>query len=150
MVTWRMGRHIMGNGLHSRFHWVAPHWLFAGLNDYAVLPLSPVNSTLDPNSQHNCIKRWLGHESKALMTGIACVSAKSFQSCLTLCDSMDCSLPDSSVHGIFQARTLDWVAMPSSRGIFPTQGLNPHLLQLQHWQAGSLPLAPPGKPKDWD
>ena len=33
------------------------------------------------------------------------------------------------------------------QGIFPTQGFNPHLLCLLHWQAGSLPLAPPGKPK---
>ena len=32
------------------------------------------------------------------------------------------------------------------QGIFPTQGLNPHLLRLLHWQAGSLPLASPGKP----
>ena len=36
--------------------------------------------------------------------------------CLTLCDPMDCSLPGSSVHGILQARTLEWVALPSSRG----------------------------------
>ena len=43
------------------------------------------------------------------------VLAKSLQSCLTLCDSMDCSLPGSSVHGILQARILEWVAMPSSR-----------------------------------
>ena len=35
------------------------------------------------------------------------------QSCLTLCDPMDCSLPASSVHGIFQARILEWVAIPS-------------------------------------
>ena len=34
------------------------------------------------------------------------------------------------------------------QGIFPTQGLNPYILHLLHWQAGSLPLAPPGKPKD--
>ena len=33
------------------------------------------------------------------------------QSCLTLCDSMDCSLPGSSVHGIFQERILEWVAV---------------------------------------
>ena len=38
------------------------------------------------------------------------------QSCLTLCDPMDCSLPGSSVYGILQARTLEWVAMPSSKG----------------------------------
>ena len=42
--------------------------------------------------------------------------AKSLQSCLTLCDLMDYSLPGSSVHGILQARILKWVAMPSSRG----------------------------------
>ena len=41
--------------------------------------------------------------------------AKSLQSCLTLCDPMDCSPPGSCVHGILQARTLEWVAMPSSR-----------------------------------
>ena len=44
------------------------------------------------------------------------VHAKTFRSCPTLCDSMACSPPGSSVHGILQARTLQWVAMPSSRG----------------------------------
>ena len=38
------------------------------------------------------------------------------QSCLTLCHPMDCNPPDSSVHGIHQARILEWVAMPCSRG----------------------------------
>ena len=38
------------------------------------------------------------------------------QSCPTLCDPMDCSLPGSSVHGIFQARVLEWVAISFSRG----------------------------------
>jgi len=38
------------------------------------------------------------------------------ESCLILCDRMDCSPPDSSVHGILQARILEWVAMPFSRG----------------------------------
>ena len=38
------------------------------------------------------------------------------QSCLTLCNCMDCSPPDSSVHGILQARIPEWVAIPSSRG----------------------------------
>ena len=42
--------------------------------------------------------------------------AKSLQSCLTLCDTMDCSLPGSSVYRILLARILEWVAMPSSRG----------------------------------
>ena len=47
------------------------------------------------------------------------------QSCLTLSDPMDCSLPGSSVHGILQVRILEWVTMPSSRGISPNQGSNP-------------------------
>ena len=38
------------------------------------------------------------------------------QSCLTLCGPMDCSLPGSSVHGIFQVRVLEWVAISFSRG----------------------------------
>ena len=60
------------------------------------------------------------------------------------CDPMDCSLPGSSVHGISQARILEWVAIPFSGGIFLTRGSN--LLCLLHWVTGSLPLAPPGKP----
>ena len=46
----------------------------------------------------------------------AAAAAKSLQSCPTLCDLMDHSLPGSSVHGILQAQILEWVAMPSSRG----------------------------------
>ena len=42
--------------------------------------------------------------------------AKSLQLCPTLFDPVDCSPPGSSVHGILQARTLEWVTMPSSRG----------------------------------
>ena len=50
------------------------------------------------------------------------------QSCPTLCNPMDCSLVDSIVHGILQARILEWVAIPFSRGTFLTQGSNPGLL----------------------
>ena len=45
-----------------------------------------------------------------------CVHAKLLQSCPTLCKPMDCSPPGSSVCKILQARILEWVAMPSSRG----------------------------------
>ena len=54
-----------------------------------------------------------------------CVCA---QSCLTLCNPLDCSPSGSSVHGIFQARILEWVAISSSRGISLTQGSNPGFL----------------------
>ena len=41
-------------------------------------------------------------------------AAKSLQSCPTLCDPMDCSLPDFSIHGVLQARTLEWVSISFS------------------------------------
>ena len=46
----------------------------------------------------------------------ATAAAKSLQSCLTLCNPMDCSLPGSSVPGVLQAKILEWVAIPFSRG----------------------------------
>ena len=55
------------------------------------------------------------------------------------CNPMDCSLPDSSVHGILQVKVLEQIAIFSSRGIFQTQGLNPCLLCMVHWLADSLP-----------
>ena len=48
------------------------------------------------------------------------------QSCLTLCNPMDCSPPGSSVHGILQARILEWAAIPFSRG--SSRPMNPSLL----------------------
>ena len=75
-----------------------------------------------------------------------CMHAKSLQSCPTLCDPMDCSPPASSVHGILQARILEWAAISSSGGL-PTQGSKTCLLCLLLWQAVSLPLEPSGKPR---
>ena len=48
--------------------------------------------------------------------------AQSVQLCPTLFDCLDCSPPGPSVHGVSQARTLEWVAMPSSRGSSPPRG----------------------------
>ena len=60
--------------------------------------------------------------------------AKSLPLCPTPCDSIDCGPSGSSVHRILQEKVVEWAAMLSSRGIFPTQGLNPHLWHLLHWQ----------------
>ena len=60
--------------------------------------------------------RWGENKSgKAEVFGLyhACVHAKLLQSCLTLCNAMDCSLPGSSVHGTLHARIMEWVAVPS-------------------------------------
>ena len=47
------------------------------------------------------------------------------KSCLTLCDPVDCSLSGSSVHGIFQARVLEWVAISFPRGSSPPRDGSP-------------------------
>ena len=49
-----------------------------------------------------------------LLSYAAAAAAKLLQSCPTLCDPMNCSLPGSSLHGILQARVLEWVAISFS------------------------------------
>ena len=68
------------------------------------------------------------------------------QSRQILCDPMDSSLSGSSVHGIFQAKTLKWVIISFSRGSSPPR-IEPRSLASPTLQADSLPLALPGKPQ---
>ncbi|CAM9547857.1 unnamed protein product [Rangifer tarandus platyrhynchus] len=72
---------------------------------------------------------------RALLTW--CVCAKSLQLCLTLCDPVDRSPPGSSIHGILQARILEWVALPLLQGIFPDPGIKPASLK-SHALSGRL------------
>ena len=67
------------------------------------------------------------------------MTVKVAQSCLTLCDPMD-----YTVHGILQARILEWVAVPFSKDL-PNPGIEPRSPTLQ---ADSLPAEPQGKPKN--
>ena len=76
------------------------------------------------------------------------MQAKSLQSCPTLCDPMDCSPSGSSVHGDSPGKNTGVDCRALLPGIFPTQGSNLSLSCLLHWQAGSLPLVPPGKSRD--
>ena len=55
---------------------------------------------------------------KAIYFKCSCFTCMHAQSCLPLCDPLDCSMPDSPVHGIFKARILEWVAISSSTGSF--------------------------------
>ena len=73
---------------------------------------------------------------------ICLAAARSLQSCPTLCDPVDCSLRGSSVHGILQAKILEWVAVPSFRGSsqLADQNRSPAL------EADSLPLSHQGSP----
>ena len=85
--------------------------------------------------------RWIlpqGDDSCSSMCQVA-------QSCPTLYDPMDCSLPGSSVHGDSPGKNTRVGCHALPQGIVPTQGSNLHLLHSLHWQAGSLPLGPPGK-----
>ena len=70
----------------------------------------------------------------------ACVHV---QSCPNLCDPMDYSLPGSSVHGIFQVRILQWVAISSSRGSSQSRDQN-----CVSCIADALPLSQQGSPID--
>ena len=71
--------------------------------------------------------------------------AKSLQSCLTLYHPVDCSPAASSVHGILQARILQWVALPSPEDL-PDPGTEPvSVMSPARWM-GSVPPAPGGKP----
>ena len=65
------------------------------------------------------VEKWK-EQGTELWWGFVLVFVKNAQSCQTLCDPTDCSSLRSSVHGILQARILEWVAIPFSRGIFPS------------------------------
>ena len=79
-------------------------------------------------SSLNILQRWYPKISMILSV---CVLSRSVMS--DSYNPIDCSPPDSSVHGSLQARILEWVAIPTLRGSSQTQGSNPHLLCLLHW-----------------
>ena len=77
-------------------------------------------SNSDDHYIHYCGQESLGRNGVAIMVNKSpkCSESESesAQSCPTLCDPMDCSLAGSSLHGILQARVLEWVAISFSRG----------------------------------
>ena len=79
---------------------------------------------------------------------IACMRAKSFKSCLILCDPMECTPPGFSVHWDSPGKNTGVSCRALLQGIFLTQESNLHLLHFLHWQVRSLPLVPPGKPNN--
>ena len=87
--------------LQGSFVFVLLVWLVGWLLTFFILLWKSCNNYFKKNLHVNC----------------ACVHAKLLQSCPTLCDPIECSPPGSSVHGILQAGILEWVALPSSRGI---------------------------------
>ena len=76
------------------------------------------------------------------LTLCVCVCVKSLQSCLTLCNPMDCSPPGSSIHGDSPGKNTGVGCHSLLQGIFPTQGLNPYLLQLLNSYPWNFLLSP--------
>ena len=86
----------------------------------AAIPKPPLNNFKDTTEKNIIVlqNKWNKFhpvDFKGLCMFV-CVCVLVAQSCQTLCDPMDCSLPGSSVHGILQARILKWVAISYSRG----------------------------------
>ena len=90
------------------------------------------------------VNKWLIKAVKELNWKDGCMCAKSLQSCPTLFNLVDCSLPGPSVHGDSPGKNTGagCRAIPL-QGVFPAQRANPGLSCLLHWQVGSLPLVPP-------
>ena len=112
---------------HSSFQWILSVYFLVDHFLCARELLKWPTWIITFNSQNNPMKYyyyhfrfideeiWSKYVSQA-HKNTACMCAKSIQSCPTLWDPMDCSPPGSSVHRILQARILEWVAEPSSRG----------------------------------
>ena len=98
---------------------------------------SPPGSSVHGISQQ---EYWSGLPLPPLGILLAAAAAKSLQSCPTLCDLIDGSPPDSPVPGILQARTLEWVAIFSSRESFLVRD-QIQVWSLLHWQLNSLSLS---------
>ena len=89
---------------------------------------------------------WWATVQRVAKSQIATAAAKSLQSCLTLCKPMAYSPPSSSVHGIVQARILEWVTMTSCR--VPYQPRDQNSISCSSYIAGGFfTIEPPGKPQ---
>ena len=104
-------------------------------------PLAPRQTFFDVLS--NQVTFPLCFPTPLLSSLVSCKCAKLLQSCATFWDSKDCGLPGSSVPGGSPGKNTKVGCHALLQRIFPTQGSNPRLLCLLHWQAGSLPLVPP-------
>ena len=124
-----------GSSVHGILH--------ARILEWVAIPFSKGSSWLRDWTQVSCIA---GRCLTLWATNVLCCT-KSLQSWLTLCDPRYSHPPGSSVHGDSPGKNTGVGCHALFQGIFLTQGSNPRLLRLLHWQMGSLPLAPPGKPQ---
>ena len=107
-------------------------------------------SLLNLEALHNspqkcCHIAWEPHLVCCTLMMCVC-ECQSFQSCSALCDPMNCSPPGSSVHEDSPGKNTGVSCHVLLQGIFPTQGLNSHLLHLLHCRQILLPLTHQGSP----
>ena len=141
---------LPGSSVHQIFQATILEWV----------AISSSKGSFQPRdwTQVSCIGRWIlyywatweaqvlytvflkwNNPEKNVIKKIMCVHV---QLVPTLCNPMDCDLPGSSVHGIFQARILEWVAIFYSRAIFLSQGSKPESPALA---GGFITTVPPEK-----
>ena len=110
VILWTIAHHApLSMGFSKLEYWSGLPCLLPGdLPNPRMEPMSPAAPALQADSL------LLSHQEAP--TYHMCMHAKLLQSCPTLCDPIDCSPPGSSVRRILQARILEWVVMPSSRG----------------------------------
>ena len=113
----------------NEFPWL-PYWLSAPWDRNSLDTLSILLRVYGLNHM-----KWLVFDYLGFIKKVKLKESEVAQSCLTLCDPMDCSLPGSSDHGILQARILEWVP-----GHLPDPGIEPGSPALQ---ADALTSAPP-------
>ena len=116
------------------------------LSDKSIVTPHSFQLHLIPFSHSLTFSMYVSLDLKYLLGTVhVCVCTKSLQLCLMLCTCINCSPPGSSAHGIFQARILEWIPMPSYRGSsWPKDWTR--LSYVFCIGSGSLPPAPPGKP----
>ena len=109
---------------------------------FPVLHCLPVCSGSCPSMMQLCLHSSLKEEGRGKGATFLLCACVRVHACSVVSDSATpwtvCSPRGSFVHGILQARILEWVALP--QGIFPTQESNPPLRRPLHWQVDSLPL----------
>ena len=114
----------------------------ASIPESVVIPFSWGSSQPRDWTRVFCIGRQIFHCLSH--QGSPCMYTQSLHLCPNICDSMDRSLPGSSVHGIFPAWILEWVAMPSSRGSsWPRD--RAHVFCIARIAGGFFTDEPPGK-----
>ena len=122
-------------------YYIDAHGVSKGMSEHKSVPLDQREAedsrSLETQSRGKPAPLFIRSHSEC-----ACMCAKSLQLCSTLCNTMDCSPPDSSVHGILQARILKWVAILPP-GDLPNRGSEPSSPALQ---AGFLLLSHQGSP----